>query len=250
MQSSDSSPHSDFDTLRRTARLTGLFYLGLAITGVFGFLMVRGQLYVANDPAATLANLTNKAMLARAGVGLEMGMVLTQTLAAVWFYKLFRSIDTFAAGTIAAFGLINAIAIMVSAAVLATALKVAGDASLAEGGDAAATVQLLYVVSGKLWSVGAIFFGLWLIPMGWLVLRSAWMPRALGYLLVISGVGYTLSAFLGQTIPNLPASADWLTTPATVAEFWMIGYMLWFGVRNTNHSATTKLGTQQTHATA
>jgi hypothetical protein len=231
MDSSDLSSPGDIQSLRRTARLAGLFYLGLAITGVFGFLMIRSQLYVADDAAATLANLTNNTRLARTGVGLEMGIVLTQSLAAVWFFKLFRSVDSFEAGMIAAFGLINAIAILVSAALLAGALKIAGDVSVVAGGDAAGTVQLLYVLSGKLWSVGAIFFGLWLIPMGTLVLRSAWMPRALGYTLVVGGVGYVLSAFAGQIVPNIGAWADLLTIPASVGEFWMIGYLLWFGVR-------------------
>jgi hypothetical protein len=231
MDSSDFSSPRDIDSLRRTARLAGLFYLGLAITGLFGFLMIRSQLYVANDAAATLANLTNNVRLARTGVGLEMGIVLTQSLAAVWFFKLFRSVDSFEAGMIAAFGLINAIAILVSAALLASALTIAGDVSLVAGGDAAGTVQLLYVLSGKLWSVGAIFFGLWLIPMGTLVLRSAWMPRALGYVLVVGGVGYVLSAFAGQIVPNIGVWADLLTIPASVGEFWMIGYLLWFGVR-------------------
>lgn len=228
MTDTASSPDAQ---LLRTARLTGLFYLGLAVTGMLGFLMVRGRILVADDAAATLANLTAQATLARVGVGLEMGIVLTQTLAAVWFYRLFRGVDAFAAGTIAAFGLVNAIAILGSAAMLASAIEVAGDATLAAGGDAAATVQLLYVVSGNLWGVGAIFFGLWLIPMGWVVLRSGWMPRSLGWLLIAGGIGYVLSAFIGQTVPAAGGMTDLLTMPATVAEFWMIGYLLAFGVR-------------------
>lgn len=236
-------PH---DALRRTARVTGLFYLGLAVTGMLGFLMVRGRVFVADDAAATLANLTTHASLARAGVGLEMGIVLTQTLAALWFYKLFRSCDAFAAGSVAALGLVNATAILGSAALLATALVVVGDATLAVGGNAAATVQLLYVVSGKLWAVGAIFFGLWLIPMGWLVLRSAWMPRALGHVLVAGGIGYVLGAFLGQLVPTAGAVANALTLPATVGEFWMIGYLLWFGVRDHHGLSSAQRGTFST----
>ena len=58
---------------------------------------------------------------------LQLGIVLTQALAAVWFYRLFRSVDTFAAGLIAVFGMVNAAAILGSAAVLATALDVAHD---------------------------------------------------------------------------------------------------------------------------
>ena len=37
--------------LIRTARLTGLFYLGLAVTGALGFLTVRPRLFAEDDPA-------------------------------------------------------------------------------------------------------------------------------------------------------------------------------------------------------
>jgi hypothetical protein len=118
--------------------------------------------------------------------------VLPQALAAIWFYRLFRTADPLAASGIAAFGLVNAVTVLVSAALLATAVEVALDPI----GDAATTVQLLYLVSGNLWGVGAVFFGLWLIPMGSCVLRSGWMPRPLGWVLVGGGVGYLLSAFI------------------------------------------------------
>ena len=211
----------------RTARLTGLFYLGLAITGLLGYLVIRQQLFVADDPNATLANLVGHESLARAGVALEMGMVVTQTLTAVWFYRLFRTVDSFAAGAIAAFGLVNAIAGLVSAALLATALQVSVDPI----GDPAANVQVLYLVSDNLWGVGALFFGLWLIPMGWCVLRSGWMPRVLGWILVGGGVGYVLSAFIRYLAPDAQVLAEAVAYPAHVGEFWMVGYLLVRGVR-------------------
>ncbi len=219
------------DPLVRTARTTGLLYLGLALTGLFGFLLIRSQLFVAGSPDETLANLVDQESLARLGVALEMGVVVTQALAAVWFYRLFRSVDGFAAGVLAAFGLVNAVAILVSAASLATALEVAGDSGLAPAGDAAATVQFLYVGSENLWDVGGLFFGLWLVPMGWLVLRSGWMPRPLGWILVAGGFGYVLGAFVGQLAPDAGAVADALAIPASVGELWMVGYLLLFGVR-------------------
>ena len=159
-----------------------------------------------------------------------MSVVLTQALAAVWFYRLFRSVDTFAAGCLAAFGLVNAVAILVSAALLGTALDVALDSTLMPAGGAAGTVQLMYLVSGQLWEVGALFFGLWLVPMGWLVLRSGWMPRPLGWILVAGGVGYVCSAFLGQLAPDADVVTGALTLPATVGELWMVGYLLVRGV--------------------
>ncbi|WP_260710623.1 DUF4386 domain-containing protein [Dactylosporangium aurantiacum] len=127
----------------------------------------------------------------------------------------------------AAFGLVNAALILGSAALLGAAAQLARDPF----GDAASLVQLLYVVSGGLWSAGGIFFGLWLIPMGWCVLRSGWMPRALGWILVGGGVGYVLDTFVGYLAPGLAAAADVLVVPATAGELWMIGHLLVRGVR-------------------
>lgn len=217
--------------LVRTARMTGLFYLGLAITGLLGLLLVRNQLFVAGDPGATLANLTRHEYLARLGIVIEMGVVITQALVALWFYRLFRGVNSFAAGSIAAFGLVNAVAILTSAALLASALDVALDASLTVNGGAAATSQLLYVVSGHLWTIGGIFFGLWLIPMGWLARESGWMPGVLGWILMVGGVGYVASALLSYLLPGAGLVATLLTMPATVGELWMVGYLCVRGVR-------------------
>ncbi|MGA9746454.1 MAG: DUF4386 domain-containing protein [Nocardioides sp.] len=206
----------------RVARTTGLLYLGLALTGMLGFLLVRPALYVAGDPVATLGHLVDQAALARVGVALEMGIVVTQALAALWFYRLFRPVDAFAAGAIAVFGLVNAVAILASAAALGTAVQVAAEPF----GDSASAVQLMYLVSNNLWGVGALFFGLWLVPMGWCVLRSGWMPRPLGWILVAGGAGYVLSAFVSYLAPEAGVVADALAVPASVGEFWMIGWLL------------------------
>jgi hypothetical protein len=90
----------------------------------------------------------------------------------------------------------------------------------------------MYVLSRHAWTGGALFFGLWLIPMGYCVLLSGWMPRLLGQVLIVGGLGYVLSGFVAVL---LAAAPDWaeivLTVPATIGEFWIMGYLLIFGVR-------------------
>lgn len=213
-------------SLVHTARVAGAFYLALAITGMLGFLVVRPALFVAGDPASTRMNLIEHETLARAGIALEMGIVLAQALAAMWFFRLFRSVDDFAAGSIAVSGLVNAIAVLASTSLLATALQ----SALAPGGVSASDPQLLYLASTNFWQVGNLFFGLWLIPMGWCVLRSRWMPRALGWVLVVGGAAYVLNAFAGYLAPDAAALLAVLPLPAMVGEFWMIGYLLARGV--------------------
>ncbi|XVV07539.1 DUF4386 domain-containing protein [Actinosynnema sp. CA-248983] len=213
--------------LTRTARTTGWLYLAMAITAVFGFLLIRPQLFTAGDPDATLANLVDHASLARLSVALELAVVAAQALTAAWFYRLFRSVNSFAASGIAVFGMVNAIAILASAALVGTAVQLSADPI----GDAATTVQVLYLISANMWGVGALFFGLWLIPMGWCVLRSGWMPRALGWILMVGGVGYVLSPFVLYLVPDAQTLFDAMAFPASIGEFWIVGYLLIRGVR-------------------
>jgi hypothetical protein len=211
---------------KKTARATGLWYLGLAISGAVGYMAIRTQLYVPDDPAATSANLTDHESLARVGIAVDMAIVVTQALAALYFYRLFRAVNAFAAGALAAFGLINAVAILVGVALSATALDVA------VSGGAADTTQMLYKISDAMWSVGALFFGLWLIPMGWVVYTARLMPRALGAILMAGGTTYLLSAFVMYLWPDAPGAVTGvLTTLPTIGEVWIVGYLLTFGVR-------------------
>jgi hypothetical protein len=231
-----------------TARWTGVFYLGLAVAGIVGFLFVRGELFVVDDPAATLANLVDQTSLARVGIAADLSIVLFQALAAIWFFKLFRGEDSFAAGSIAAFGLVNAAAIVVATAFSATALLVAGDAGLAPGADQAATVQLLYQLNDATWSLGGLFFGLWLIPMGYVVVRYRVMPATLGWVLMIGGVTYVVDTYLALILPDAPeAISSVLVGIATIGEFWIVGYLLILGIRTADRnppasSATPDVG--------
>lgn len=208
-----------------TARLTGLLYLGIAVTGMLGFLAVRPLLFDPDDPAATLANLLDHEALARAGIALELALVVTQALAALWFYKLFRPVDAFAAGAIAVFGTVNAVVVLGSAAFLATSLETA--LATGSGSDA----HLMFLVSENLWGVGNIFFGLWLVPMGWCALRSAGVPWTLGRVLMVGGAGYVLSAFVTYLLPDAGALTSALVLPATIGEVWMVGLLLVRGER-------------------
>ncbi|MBN2177436.1 MAG: DUF4386 domain-containing protein [Demequinaceae bacterium] len=223
------------DSLKKTARTTGLWYLGLAVTGMLGFLLVRGRLLVDGDAAATATNLVDNETLARFGIAMMFGVVVTQALAALWFYRLYRGVDAFVAVSLTAFGFVNAIAILVGSVFSAAALDTALDASTAPAGDQASTALLLVELEGHAWGVGALFFGLWLIPMGVLAIRSGFMPRPLGWFLVAGGFGYMASAFVAYLAPDAPGAIESiLVFPASVGEMWTIGYLLTIGIRQSH----------------
>jgi hypothetical protein len=221
-----------------TARLTGVWYLALAITGMIGFLFLHSRIYVSDDPAKTLSNLTEFETLARMRLVFELLIVASQALAAVWFYKLFRTIQHDAAWALAAWGMMNAAAIMISAMGMGGALEVAH--STMATNEKLIITQLFQQIIKHTWGVGSLFFGLWLIPMGYIVVISQRMPVWLGRVLILGGAGYILSTFISY----LGVTETWvslLTIPATIGEFWMIGYLLIYGIRPLKHKMSNDL---------
>ncbi|MGN6272404.1 MAG: DUF4386 domain-containing protein [Protaetiibacter sp.] len=217
-------------SLTSTARWTGAAYLGLALTGMVGHLVLTSQITAPGDPAEAVTRLRENPALAELAIVFELLIVITQALAAWGFFALFRRDDPTAAFGVAAFGLANASAILISAALLATSLAVASDATLAPGGDGAGTVALLHGVSTAVWNGGKVFFGLWLVPMGAFALTTRRMPRPLGWALVIGGAAYVVGALLGA-VASIAPIAEALGYLATVGELWMIGYLLSVGIR-------------------
>lgn len=223
--------------LIRTARLTGLFYLALAVTGMLGFLLIRPQVFIGGDPEIALAAIVGNESLARIGLVLELGIVVAQVLTALWFFKLFRSVNAFAAATVATFGLMNAVAILGSAAALSSAVQVA----VGGGVEAGSQVTTLVHLSEGFWAAGVVFFGAWLIPMGYLAIRSGWIWRWLGWVLIIGGVGYVASILVDILAPQVTLATALLTIPATIGEFGILAYLLIRGVhpRALKEPATT-----------
>ena len=200
-------------------RTTGLLYLGLAVSGMISFLGIRSQIFVEGNPADTVSKLLEQESLARVGIAFEILLVLTQALTAMWFYKLFKKLDSFAAMTLALIGMVNAVAILTATAFWLNALNSALASNTAE-----LTYNLLSV-HNDIWTVATLFFGLWLIPMGYLS-RKALMPKALAGFLIIGGALYLASTFVLVLLPNLDSLANLMSIPGTIGEFWIIGYLI------------------------
>lgn len=211
-----------------TARMTGVWYLLLAISGMIGFLILHGKIYVSGDISKTVANLSEHETLARIRLLMEFAIVVSQAVAAVYFFKLFKDINHFASWALAAWGMMNAGLIMISAIAMGGAINVAtSELALT---DKMIMVQIFDQFIANAWGMGSLFFGLWLIPMGYAVVSSQRMPVWLGRILMLGGVGYILSAFTNY-IGLDGAWVGLLPLLATVGEFWMIAYLLIYGIR-------------------
>lgn len=214
--------------LVKIARTAGIWYLLLAISGVIGFLVYHPQIFVSGEPEKTLNNLIELESTARMRLLFEFVIILSQALTAIWFYRLFKNIKEWAAVATGIWGTVNAVIIMISAICIAASIKIAASTHIIE--SKIAIIDLLSQLISHSWNAGGLFFGLWLLPLGYLVTSSKRMPVWLGRTLILGGIGYLLSTFLHYG----GIKGSWvgmLSIPATIGEFWMIGYLLIFGIR-------------------
>lgn len=215
--------------LKKTARHAGFWYLMLAVFGIIGFMVFQSKIYMPDNPSQTLQNLIDFEWTARFRLFFELLIVLSQALAAFWFYKLFKGMHNAEAWALGVWGTVNAVVIMLSGIAMASAIQIADSTSFALE-EKTLIIGLLTSIISHAWTVGGLFFGLWLIPMGHIVITSKKWPIWLGRTLILGGIGYILSTliiYMGYKEPILNV----LTIPATVGEFWMIGYLLIYGLR-------------------
>lgn len=213
---------------QRTARLTGVWYLMMAISGVLGFMVFHARIFDPTNSQTTLNNLIEYESTARIRLLFEFAIVVSQALAAAYFYKLFKSINEWKAWCVGIWGMVNSVAILISAIAIATAIHIASPSVMIT--DKVQLIELLSAINTNAWGIGGLFFGLWLIPMGSIITESKRMPIWLGRTLILGGVGYLLSVVVNYLDIEV-VNNDLLTIPATIGEFWMIGYLLIYGIR-------------------
>jgi hypothetical protein len=108
-----------------------------------------------------------------------------------------------------------------------------GAVNLASLGSAGSNAVMLLLVDAQHYGLltAQIFFGLWLVPMGYLAYKSGWFPKALGILLVVGAACYLVDMLAAFLVPDFGKSIhSFITIPSAIAELWMVIYLLLIGV--------------------
>ena len=220
---------------RRLARIAGLFYLLVLVFGAFAHLVVRGELYVPGDAAATAVNLAEQPTLFRLGYVADLLMATFLLLTAMALYRLLQHVHADAARAMVVFAAVGtAITFAVLSASFAALLAATEEpypTALGDSGSAATSLLLLDTHHYGYLST-QVFFGLWLLPLGYLVYRSGMFPRWLGVLLIAGSVGFLVDTMLLFLAPGVRDALDpVLGTLTSVAELVMIAWLLIRGAR-------------------
>jgi len=220
---------------KQHARFAGVLYLIVAIFGGFAHLFVRAQVYVPGDAATTAQNVVANAALVRIGVVADLFQATVFLFLGMALYLLLKDVNANAARAMVILVAIASTIICLNMVFQFAAMLVANDGAYVAAFGAAganALVLLLLDIQHYGYLIAQIFFGLWLVPLGYLAYRSGLFPRALGVLLVVGGVAYVvdmLALFLAPAFGE--AISSFVVIPPAVAELWMVAYLLVKGVR-------------------
>jgi hypothetical protein len=216
---------------QKTARVAGFLYLIIFCLALFAELFVRQSLIVPGDATTTANNIMASDGLFRIGIVSFLIEQMVFLLLPLVLYKLLKPVNKNIAALmvilvlvgipIAMLNLLNqfAVLLLVSGADYLTAF---------EADQLHAQVMLFLDLYQHGIFIAKIFWGLWLFPLGYLVFKSGFLPRILGILLIISGLGYLIDDFMVLLSPN---SGAILSLFAFIGE-WL--FALWLLIKGVN----------------
>ena len=227
----------------RLARVAGALYLINIVGGAFAIGVVQARLFTL-DPAATAHNIQAHELLYRSGLAAHIVVTLTNVPLALIFYELFKAVNRRLA-------LLDAFFILVATAIEAAGLVTQFAPLILLGSDTytnalpatqlQALASLPWALSDASYNIYTVFFGLDLLCLAYLVLRSRLLPGTIGVLLVIDGLAYLIYSFAQVLAPEIAAGlVPWIQLPAPVAEGAL---SLWLLVRGVSTQRwTTRAG--------
>jgi hypothetical protein len=200
-------------------------FMILGIYGEFGF----PSFLVSGDAASTAANISRSEFTYRAGILLGFVTHVVFIYLVVVLFQLLEEVDR---GQALLMVLLVAIGVAVA---LSNMLARFAPLMLLNAGDSMAAfsksqLDALALSSIQFRRAGAVvplgFWGLWLLPFGRLVMKSGFLPRILGVLLMVAGFAYIAGSTVAILVPEYRQLAGRSLTPLYLGEvpviFWLL----------------------------
>jgi hypothetical protein len=223
------------NSIKKQARIAGLLYLLASIPAFFAWVYVLSKLIVTGDATATANNVRASDTLLRLSIGSELTGSIIFIFVVLALYQLFKPVSQKHALAMATLLLISLPISFFSVVSEMVALIVASGASFLSAFDQPQRDSLAYLffrLHGQGLVVAQVFWGLWLYPFGLLVIRSGFIPRFLGYLLFIAGLGYIANSFAALLLPTHRDVVARFADILQIAELPIIFWLLIWGAKD------------------
>jgi len=179
----------------QAARVGGVLYLLLIITGIFAHLVVRASIIVAGDATKTAKNIMDNEFLFRLGFVSDIIAFLSFMLLPLALYVAFNSVNKNMATLMVIFVLVSIPISMLNLLNHYAAIVLLSGADYLTPIEVNAQALFFLDLFNHGYYIAGVFHGLWLFPLGYLVYKSGYMPTLLGIFTMIAGIAFLVDNF-------------------------------------------------------
>ena len=213
---------------RLKARITGVFYLLTILTGIFAQGFVSGTLVVDGDGAATATNILTHRGLFQLGFAVYLIEMACQIAMTALFYDLLKPSGRSVSLLAAFLGFAGCVIKTFSRVFFIAPLFILGGAhylSVFSAEQLQALALLFLKVNDHGAAIALVFFGFYALLTGYLIIRSTFLPRILGVLSLLGGLGWLSFLYppLGYRLFPYIAAFDLLGAAALILWLLVMG---------------------------
>lgn len=231
--------------LKRNAHMAGLVYVLLVITGIISLAYVPAQIMVSGDSARTIVNLRNLETLFRIGLVAGLACQVLYILLPLSLYRLLKPVDEPKARLMAVLAIASVPISFVAYSHKVDVLSLL-NASDWSGGFSAAQIDAQIMLALRSYnntiSVASLFWGLWLLPFGYLVFKSGFLPKILGLFLMAGCFSYVIDLICSMLWPAAYAASgisSFISIPSAIGEIGTALWLLIMGAKYNQHARST-----------
>lgn len=213
---------------RQAARIAGVAYLIVFVLSIFANFVVRERLIEPGDAAATATNIVGNEGLFRLGLVGFMVVFVADLVIAWALYIFFRNLSRDLSLLTAWFRLVYTVFLGVALIFFFEALQLLSGAdylTVFDRGQLNAQTMVALEAFNYTWLIGLVCFGIHLILLGYLVVRSGYVSRVLGFVLMGAGVAYVIDTLANALLANYDdVEAVFLVivaVPSVIGELWL-----------------------------
>jgi|SRR5579863_889894 len=220
-------------SLKKTAKLAGLLYLIVDITGFYSIMYVPSKILVWGDAAATANNILANEFLFRTGIVSFLICNIIWVFFVLILYRIFKQVNENQAKLMLALMFVTIpIAFVIEIFDITSLMILRGEIIKAFEPQMKRDLVMLFL---NIHRYGMVIFnigGLWFIPFGQLVYKSGFIPRIFGVLLIIGGIGYMIESCAFLLFPGYHSIIlQYIGVTYGVGELSIMLWLLIKGVR-------------------
>tara|TARA_R110002033_G_scaffold38831_1_gene78347 strand:- start:557 stop:1249 length:693 start_codon:yes stop_codon:yes gene_type:complete len=215
-------------TLSKAATIAGLGLLIMTLTVPFAEFKIIPDLVNPNSALITAANITNNSFLFNVAIFLIFITIVADIVVAWALYIFLKPVNKSLSLLTAWFRLLYTGVYLLAVTNLIKVFTLTKGTSyfLSNSPQQISEFILFYIKSYKYeWFLGLILFGIYLILLGFLVLKADYIPKILGWLLIIAGIGYVVGHLKVFLFPDLNTSFSLFTALGELV------FMLWLLIK-------------------